>query len=168
MKGLNLFSFVILCLNLFDFVWITQLRTHFVLVYWKSVMKLIYFMNNNWKFFKHQCVTFQKESKNYSEAKIGRVAYTLCFLLSISMYLWGCKIKIWIKWNLSKATYGCHALTHSTILTRIPQISHWYCEYILHFYNYLSLFILGQMENSFCDYKIGQCLFAYQFSRFQS
>ena len=85
-------------------------------------MKLIYFINLNWKFFKRQCVTFQKKSKNYSEAKKGRGAYTLCFLLSISMYLWGCKIKIWIKWNSSKATEVCHALTHCTILTRFPLV----------------------------------------------
>ena len=112
-------------------------------------MKLIYFINLNWKFFKRQCVTFQKKSKNYSEAKKGRGAYTLCFLLSISMYLWGCKRKIWIKWNSSKATDGCHALTHCTILTRFPPL----CMVAKDLQMYK--FYLGTLGNAFLKRRYG-------------
>ena len=64
-----------------------------------------------------------EKMKNYSETEKGGGAYTLCLLLSVSVYLWGCKRKIWMKWNSSTVTYGCHTLTHCTILTRIPSSS---------------------------------------------
>ena len=102
-------------------VWIFTLNlssyAQILLFWWKSVVKLIYFINLIENFSNVSVWHFRKNII-LRQKKVG--AYTLCFLLSISMYLWGCKIKIWIKWISSKATDGCHALTYCTILTRYP------------------------------------------------
>ena len=108
----TLFDFVKLCLHLFDFVWLTQLCTNFVLVCWMSIDVFHWLTISKWTYI-HKILC----TRDYFSAKI-----------SLKEYFWQDLIGVWKITILSK---------DPVCLVNTPYLYHryWHIELFCHNYS---------------------------------